>query len=88
MNAAYQDLVTNFGVTSTGSCQSGANETTWAFNDDTVGGHIQCAPQKVGIRFDWTDDLTSILATLIDFDGSYPDTYAQWTDGGALIPQG
>jgi len=88
MTAAYQDLVTNFGVESTGSCKTGPNETTWSFNDDTVGGRIQCAPQKVGIRFDWTDEQTSILANLIDFEGNYPDTYEVWVDGGPIIPQG
>ena len=87
MNAGYQDLVTAFGVESQGSCQSGPNESSWAVNEQT-GGLVQCAPQFVGIRFDWTDDLTNILSSLIDFDGSYPDTYSQWQDAGPITPQG
>ena len=87
MNAAYQDLVTAFGVESQGSCQSGPNEGSWTVNEQT-GGRVQCAPQFVGIRFDWTDDLTNILSLLIDFDGSYPDTYGQWQDAGPITPAG
>jgi hypothetical protein len=87
MNAAYQDLVDVFGVESTGSCQTGPNEADWTVNEQT-GGRVQCAPQGVGIRFDWTDDLTSILSALIDFQGSYESTYSQWQDAGPIIPQG
>jgi hypothetical protein len=87
MDASYQDVVDAFGVESTGSCKSGPNETGWSTNDQP-GGRVECAPQKVGIRFDWTDDLTSILAGLIDFEGSYKDTYDQWVNAGPIIPQG
>ena len=61
MNSAYQGLVTAFGVESQGSCSSGPNESTWAVNEQT-GGRVQCAPQTIGIRFDWTDDLSNILS--------------------------
>jgi hypothetical protein len=88
MNAAYQDLVTTFGVPPSGQkCDKGPNEADWQINEQT-GGRVQCAPQKVGIRFDWTDDLTNILGSLIDFEGSYSDTYSQWQDAGPIIPQG
>jgi len=87
MNAAYQERVTTFGVASQGSCQSGPNETEWDVGE-VAGGRVQCAPQAVGIRFDWTDDLTSILTSFIDLDGSYKDTYDQWVDAGPIIPQG
>jgi hypothetical protein len=87
MDAAYQDLIDVFGVDSSGSCQSGPNEADWEINEQT-GGRVQCAPQTNGIRFDWTDDLTSILSSLIDFDGSYKDTYDSWVNAGPIIPQG
>ena len=87
MDAAYQRLVDAFGVESQGSCKSGPNEAQWTVNEQ-AGGRVQCAPQLVGIRFDWTDDLTSILSSLIDFDGSYQDTYDEWVDAGPIIPQG
>ena len=87
MNAAYQEVVTTFGVASQGSCQSGPNETEWEVGEQP-GGRVQCAPQAVGIRFDWTDDLTSILSSLIDLGGSYKETYDQWVDAGPIVPQG
>jgi hypothetical protein len=82
LNAAYQDLVTAFGVESTGSCKTGPNETTWSFDSGDVGGRVQCAPQTVGVRFDWTDDETNIEGTLVDLDGDYGDVYDQWVNGG------
>jgi hypothetical protein len=88
MDAAYHDVVQAFGVDSTGSCQSGPNETAWDDTSGVVGGRVECAPQTVGIRFDWTDDLTSIVSTLVDLDGSYKDTYDQWVNAGPIIPQG
>jgi hypothetical protein len=87
MNTAYQEVVTSFGVASQGSCQSGPNETEWEVGEQP-GGRVQCAPQAVGIRFDWTDDLTSILSSLIDLGGSYKETYDQWVDAGPIVPQG
>lgn len=84
MNGAYQDLVTAFGVESQGgNCAQGPNEATWSVDQQT-GGRIQCAPQAVGIRFDWTDDLSAILGSLIDLGGSYKDTYDQWQGAGPV----
>jgi hypothetical protein len=83
MDAAYQEFVDQYGVESTGTCQSGPNETTWSI-DSAVGGRVQCAPQAVGIRFDWTDDALVILSTLIDFDGDYENTYSLWIDAGPV----
>jgi hypothetical protein len=89
MDAAYQDLVRVFGVESTGTCESGPNETDWSVTgNEQAGGRVECAPQKVGIRFDWTDDLTNILAGMMDFEGSYKDSYNQWVNAGPIIPQG
>jgi len=81
MDAAYQDRVDAFGVTSEGTCQSGPNETTWSISG-SVFGRVQCAPQDVGIRFDWTDERLSILSTLVDFEGDYSATYDQWVNAG------
>ena len=83
MDAAYQDLVGAFGVESTGTCQSGPNETNWTISGTTFG-RVQCAPQFAGIRFDWTDDTTSILSSLIDFQGSYSATYTKWLNAGPV----
>ena len=81
MDSTYQDLVTAFGVESTGTCQNGPNETDWSISGTSFG-RVQCAPQTVGIRFDWTDDRLNILSRLIDLDGDYQSTYDQWINGG------
>jgi hypothetical protein len=81
MNADYQDLVDSFGVESQGSCQSGPNESSWEVGT-TVGGRVQCAPQTVGIRFDWTDDTLLILSSLADFGGKYSEAYDDWVNAG------
>lgn len=83
MDDNYQTIVDQFGVDSEGSCQSGPNETTWSIND-TTRGRVQCAPQAVGIRFDWTDDQLLILSTLFDFEGDYQNTYNLWVDAGPV----
>jgi len=81
MDAAYQEAVERYGVEPTGSCESGPNETTWSIGDESFG-RVQCAPQQVGIRFDWTDDRLSILSTLIDLDGEYELTHQAWLEAG------
>lgn len=81
MDTAYQDRVTRFGVDSTGSCQSGPNETTWSI-DNVQYGHVQCAPQHIGIRVDWTDTRLGILSTLVDFEGDYQIGYDTWLNAG------
>lgn len=81
MDAAYQEAVENYGVEPTESCETGPNETTWSIENESFG-RVQCAPQQVGIRFDWTDDRLSILSTLIDFDGDYENTYGAWLEAG------
>jgi hypothetical protein len=43
---------------------------------------LLCAPGVVGTRLDWTHDATSILSTLTDFEGSYPDMWADWQIAG------
>jgi hypothetical protein len=83
MDATYQNTVDIFGVESEGSCQSGPHETTWNV-DDVVGGKLLCAPQGVGIRFDWTDDDLLILSTLFDLEGDYQNTYNLWTEAGPV----
>lgn len=81
MDAAYQEAVDQYGVESEGNCESGPNETTWSIGEDSFG-RVQCAPQQVGIRFDWTDSRLSILSTLIDFEGDYQNTQQAWLDAG------
>lgn len=81
MDAGYQEAVDTYGVEPTGSCESGPNETTWSVGDESFG-RVQCAPQQVGIRVDWTDDRLSILSTLIDFDGDYQNAYQAWLEAG------
>lgn len=81
MEAAYRATVDRYGVDPAGSCESGPNETTWSIGEDSFG-RVQCAPQQVGIRFDWTDTRSSILSTLIDFDGDYQLTYQTWLEAG------
>jgi hypothetical protein len=84
LQEAYQARIDTFGVTSEGTCETGPNETTWSI-DDVVFGRVQCAPQTVGIRFDWTDERLNILSTLVDLDGSYPETYEQWIEAGPNV---
>ncbi len=83
MDAAYEEAMERYGVEATGSCESGPNETTWSIGDDSFG-RVQCAPQQVGIRFDWTDDRLSILSTLIDLDGDYELTHEAWLEAGPI----
>lgn len=79
MDDAYQARVDAFGVTPEGSCATGPNEASWNFGAEDFG-RVQCAPQAIGIRFDWTDDRLDVMSTLVDFDGDYPSTYEQWTN--------
>lgn len=82
MDAEYQERVETFGVESTGSCQEGPNETTWSIGQETFG-RIQCSPQLVGTRTDWTDDRLGILSSLVDFDeDAYETLYNTWLDAG------
>ena len=83
MDTAYQQIVDLFGVESEGTCQSGPNETTWSISGETHG-RVQCAPQQIGIRFDWTDDQLLILSTLFDLDGDYGNTYSLWAEAGPI----
>ncbi len=84
MNAAYQERVSTFPVGSGTSCQDGSAEESWHYNGtpDTEAGRLLCAPQQVGIRFDWTENQLNILSSLVDFDGSYSDTFGDWTNAG------
>jgi len=81
MDSAYQARVDTWAVDPTTSCQSDPNEVTYTIGGTTAG-RILCAPQTVGIRFDWTHDALMILSTLTDFDGSYGDAYEDWLIAG------
>jgi hypothetical protein len=81
MDIAYQERVETFGEESEGSCQTGPNETTWSI-DEVQLGRVQCAPQLVGVRYDWTDERLNILASLVDLDGDYGALYDQWLNAG------
>jgi hypothetical protein len=83
MNAAYQSRVAAFTPGSADSCQNGSRETSYHYGSDTVeAGRLLCADQAVGIRFDWTENNLNILSTLVDFDGSYGDTFTDWGNAG------
>lgn len=79
MDMAYQERKDAFGVEPQGSCSTGPNEAPWNFGEGDLG-RVQCAPQEIGIRFDWTDDRLNVLSSLVDFEGSYELTYEQWTN--------
>lgn len=81
MDTVYQERIELYGAEPTGNCESGPNETNWSIEDESFG-RVQCAPQQVGIRFDWTDDRLSILSTVIDFDGDYENTHQLWLNAG------
>lgn len=81
MDAAYQTRVDNWAVESTDSCETGPNETSYTIGGSPAG-RILCAPQTVGIRFDWTHDDLLILSTLTDFEGSYANAYEDWLIAG------
>ena len=83
MDAAYQENVDRFGIESQGSCETGPNETSWNVGG-VDGGRVQCAPQQVGIRFDWTDDALVIMASLFDFDADYQNTFDLWVNAGPI----
>jgi hypothetical protein len=70
-----------FGGECAGDCEEGPNETTGSIEEEG-GGRLLCAPQGVGIRFDWTDDELLILSSLFDLEGNYRNTYRLWVDAG------
>ena len=84
MDAVYQERVEQYAVDPTGDCKSGPDETTWNIDAGEPLGRILCAPQQVGIRFDWTDDTLSILSVLIDFDSDYQNTHDLWLEAGPI----
>jgi hypothetical protein len=87
MDQAYDDRVADFPVdpdSDATTCEEGSLDTTWHLGDaeDEPLGKLLCAPQHVGIRFDWTDDRLAILSTVIDFESDYGLTYQAWVDAG------
>jgi hypothetical protein len=82
MEAAYQQRVTTYGATQNANdCSTGPDEDGYTI-DGTPAGRVFCAAQQFGIRIDWTDTRLNILASATDFDGSYPDTHADWLTAG------
>jgi len=53
MDAAYQEFVAQYGVESTGTCQSGPNETTWSI-DSAVRGPRRSASASTGPTTSWS----------------------------------
>ncbi len=82
MTAAYQSRIDAFGSgDAVNSCADGSGEHSYNISD-TEAGRLLCVDQFVGIRFDWTDTRLNIMSTLVDFDGSYGATFADWQVGG------
>jgi hypothetical protein len=82
MDAAYQTRVDQWATdTDVQSCDTGPDEAGYNIGGQPAG-RILCAPQTTGTRLDWTHDALLILGTLTDFDGSYPDMYADWQVAG------
>jgi hypothetical protein len=79
---AYQVVVDQYGTTATGDCATGPNESSWG-RDEIDKGRLQCAPQQVGIRADWTNDELGILGTVIEFGGSYEELYTGWSNAAS-----
>ena len=79
LETSYQGAVDRWAVESTGDCETGPNESSWTFND-VERGRLMCAPQTVGIRFDWSNTETNIMGTMLDFEGDYGLTYADWAE--------
>lgn len=84
MASDYQRRVTGFPADGfADSCQQGSTESSWSYTgQEADAGRLNCAPQAVGIRFDWTENQLNILSTLVDFDGSYSDTWSDWLKAG------
>jgi hypothetical protein len=84
MDADYQARVAAFPATNdAGTCQDGPTEGAWSYGgQDSDAGRLTCAQQAVGIRYDWTETQLNIMSTLIDFDGSYADTWSDWLKAG------
>jgi hypothetical protein len=81
MNAAYQQRIGVFGSGAGGNCESSSGEQSYNISGEESG-RLLCVEQFRGIRFDWTDTRLNILSSLVDFDGSYSDTLADWQVGG------
>lgn len=84
MEVAYQLRIDTFGTgDGTPSCRDGSGEHSYTIDEPPVEvGRVLCVEQEVGIRFDWTDDRLNILASGVDFEGSFSDSYDDWVDGG------
>jgi hypothetical protein len=82
MDAAYQNRVDSWATeTNAQNCDTGPDEGAYNIGGQPAG-RILCAPQTTGTRLDWTHDELLILSTLTDFEGSYPDMYADWLVAG------
>ena len=85
MNQAYQKGTDFFGTgAGVNSCADGSGEHGYHFGGEGSPevGRLLCVDQFRGIRFDWTDTRLNILSTLVDLDGDYGLTYADWVAGG------
>jgi hypothetical protein len=82
MDAAYQQRIESFGTgDDVSSCADSSGEGDYTI-DGVTSGRLLCVDQFAGIRFDWTDTRLNILSTLVDFDGDYEATFAEWQVGG------
>jgi hypothetical protein len=81
MDAAYDTRVTNWGTATGANCETAPGEGIYTLGG-TPAGSLLCAASVVGTRLDWTHDELLILSTLTDFEGSYPDMWADWQVAG------
>ena len=82
MEAAYQERIEAFGTgNGVSSCADSSGEGEYTIGG-VESGRLLCVDQFAGIRFDWTDTRLNILSTLVDFDGDYGATFADWQVGG------
>ena len=82
MDEAYQKRVDAFGTgDGVESCAVGSSEHAYRIGE-VESGRLLCVPQFSGIRFDWTDSRLNILSMLVDLDGDFGLTFADWQAGG------
>jgi hypothetical protein len=65
------------------ACASSAAQSTWS--EAAGSGKVGCRQLSVGIELVWTNDRTGVLGALVDLEGDYELTDAQWQQAMAKI---
>jgi hypothetical protein len=74
MNAAFD---AQLGSAPSGPCATPAAQSTWS--TATGNGRYGCKSLPFGMSLVWTDEATNVLGSVVDLEGDYSKTFAQWS---------